>query len=497
MNNRKSIFFLLVLLVLLVVPEGCVDPKTNYGIFEGHGDIGACALEGDLSYDMDKDEYLITGSGENIWFEKDQFHYAWFGEEEDIGMRAKIRFIGEGRNAHRKAGWMFRSSLDSTAAHVSATIHGDGLTGIQYRPEQGEDMQEVKSDAGGPLYIQFTKKGNTYELITGTSEGITDTVLLEVSAIPEQYYAGLFICSHDNTVKERAIFSRVEVWDTGDPGIVPFETYVNEDKNEPDMLAQEKMIAWCIVPFDANERTPVERAGMLKELGISKLAYDYRDRHIPRFAEEIRVMKEAGIDISAVWLWIQDGGDQLLDPASEQIVRTVEDAGLETAFWISFPDTFFEGLSDGEKLQKAAGTLNKLNERVEPAGCSIALYNHGDWFGNPENQIRIIEEIGSDNIGIVYNFHHAHHEVDRFGELFPKMMPYLTAVNLNGMTVDGPKIIDLGKGEEELRMLKIMQEHGYTGPIGILGHTEGEDIKVVLERNLEGLDQLRDSLQGS
>ncbi|MDT8433087.1 MAG: hypothetical protein RQ746_16340, partial [Bacteroidales bacterium] len=226
MNNRKNAFFLLLLLVLLVVPAGCGDPNINYGIFEAHGDIGACALEGDLSYDVAEDEYLITGSGENIWFGKDQFHFAWSVEEGDIGMRAKIRLIGEGRNAHRKAGWMFRSSLDSSAAHVSATIHGDGLTGIQYRPEQGADMQEVKSGAGGPLYFQFTKKGNVFELITGSARGIIDTVLVEVPAIPEQYYAGIFICSHDNTVKERAIFSRVEVWSTGDPGIVPFENYI-------------------------------------------------------------------------------------------------------------------------------------------------------------------------------------------------------------------------------------------------------------------------------
>jgi hypothetical protein len=32
---------------------------------------------------------------------------------------------------------------------------------------------------------------------------------------------------------------------------------------EPD-----KLIAWCIVPFDAEERSPMERAEMLRELGL-------------------------------------------------------------------------------------------------------------------------------------------------------------------------------------------------------------------------------------
>jgi hypothetical protein len=43
-------------------------------------------------------------------------------------------------------------------------------------------------------------------------------------------------------------------------------------------------------------------------------------------------------------------------------------------------------------------------------------------------------------------------------------------------------------------MLKIIQDSGYSGPIGILGHTEGEDIQVVLERNQKGLEELRSQL---
>lgn len=225
MNKRFNHLFLLVTLLLL---SGCKDPKTNYGLFEGHHDIGACALKGDFSYDIVKDEYMITGSGENIWFGKDQFYFAWFGEKEDIGIRAKIQFIGTGKNPHRKAGWMFRNALDSAASHVSATIHGDGLTGIQYRPEAGADMQEIKSDASGPLYIQFTKRGNTYELITGSPRGIIDTVVLVSSAIAEQYYAGIFICSHDNSVKESAVFSKIEVWDGSTESDIPFHAYIRD-----------------------------------------------------------------------------------------------------------------------------------------------------------------------------------------------------------------------------------------------------------------------------
>ncbi len=40
-------------------------------------------------------------------------------------------------NAHRKAGWMIRQSLDADSPYVDAVIHGDGLASLQYRKVQG------------------------------------------------------------------------------------------------------------------------------------------------------------------------------------------------------------------------------------------------------------------------------------------------------------------------------------------------------------------------
>jgi hypothetical protein len=257
------------------------------------------------------------------------------------------------------------------------------------------------------------------------------------------------------------------------------------------MLETNQLIAWCIVPFDANERSPTERAEMLKELGMTKLAYDYRDKHLPEFEDEIAVLKANDIQLSSVWLWIQEGEGQLLDSTSEFIVSTIEKTRTLTAFWISFPDNYYEELNDTEKFEKAVATIGALNTRLEKAGCSIALYNHGAWFGEPENQVKIIEAIASENISMVYNFHHGHHHIKRFEEIAPLMVPYLSVLNLNGMNVNGPKILDIGKGEEELRMLRAVLDAGFKGEYGILGHTEGEDIKLVLERNLKGLENLK------
>jgi sugar phosphate isomerase/epimerase len=260
-----------------------------------------------------------------------------------------------------------------------------------------------------------------------------------------------------------------------------------------DLFEKENLVAWCIVPFDAAERSPEERAEMLNELGITKFAYDYREKHLDSFVEEINVLREHGIELSAVWFWVQDTGNGLLDKSNEFVLETLKRTNTRTELWVSFPEAYYNG-TDEENLQKAVSAVKEIERRAEEIGCTIALYNHGGWFGEPENLVGIIEAIGSDKVRIVYNFHHGHHRIDQFKEDLEMMLPYLSTVNINGMRKRGPMIISLGKGTRELSMLRTMMETGYTGRIGILGHTQGEDIKVVLERNLEGLRHLKELL---
>ena len=74
------------------------------------------------------------------------------------------------------------------------------------------------------------------------------------------------------------------------------------------------------------------------------------------------------------------------------------------------------------------------------------------------------------------------------------MMPYLSTVNINGMRKEGPKIISLGDGDLELEMLHELKNSGFSGSIGILGHTDNEDIRKPLERNLKGLKSLLEKM---
>ena len=70
---------------------------------------------------------------------------------------------------------------------------------------------------------------------------------------------------------------------------------------QADQFSNDKLVAWCIVPFDSQKRNTTERVKMLKELGIKRVAYDWREEHVAEFEEEIIQYKKNGIEFFAFW----------------------------------------------------------------------------------------------------------------------------------------------------------------------------------------------------
>ena len=90
----------------------------------------------------------------------------------------------------------------------------------------------------------------------------------------------------------------------------------------------------------------------------------------------------------------------------------------------------------------------------------------------------------------MYDYEHGRPQMDRFPEFFPRLVPHLSAVILNGMQSDGPPLITIGDGDRDLRMLKVIRESGYRGPIGIINHDENRDAETGLRLNMEGLKKM-------
>ena len=256
------------------------------------------------------------------------------------------------------------------------------------------------------------------------------------------------------------------------------------------LFSQKNLIAWCIVPYDSKKRNSEERALMLKDLGFTSFAYDWRAQDLPNMETEFATLKKYNISLKAVWFWVSGANNGVLDEANETILKELAKSQTKTELWVSFPASYFDGMTDEQKIQKAVKALQYIHQRASAIGCTIALYNHEDWFGEPANEVKIIEASGLKNVGIVYNLHHGHRQMDQFDDILKITKPYLTTVNLNGMKGEKFNILTIGEGDRESGLLKKLKASGFNGSIGIIGHTENEDVKLVLQRNLEGLKRL-------
>ena len=263
-----------------------------------------------------------------------------------------------------------------------------------------------------------------------------------------------------------------------------------EVADTPAIYDMENLLAWCVVPFDSEARGPAARVDMLKQLGFTKFAYDWRDQHLPSFPQEVELLNQQQIELTSVWWWIDGQGEELLNQGNQQLLHYLDSLDVSCDIWMSFSDNYFDGMDDATKLETAVESVKLLHQKAAAVGCRLMLYNHGSWFGDPRNQVAIIEESGLNDIGIIYNFHHAHQQMDQFSELLQVMLPYLNTVNINGMDENGPKILTVGQGQREGEMLQILAESGFDGHVGIIGHLEQEDVEQVLNRNIQGLQRI-------
>ena len=192
------------------------SPTKKIGVFQQNADIGNPKLAGSAQYNRETNEYRLTGSGYNIWFERDEFQYLFKKVSGDFTVTADFEFVGTGTDPHRKIGWMVRESLDDNASHLSAVAHGDGLTVLQWRVAKGMAMRdpedEIFSKEKAVYTIQIERKGTDYTMRVAPKGGPLQTVGSHTMPnLPKQVYVGLYICSHNPTKIEEAIVRNVRI----------------------------------------------------------------------------------------------------------------------------------------------------------------------------------------------------------------------------------------------------------------------------------------------
>ncbi|NJB72690.1 Tol biopolymer transport system component [Saonia flava] len=217
-KNSSILIFTILLTITMTQAQ-------KVGIFENHHDIGNVKHEGSAIYNEDTQEYTITGSGTNMWFGEDEFHYMWKSIQGDFILRAQMSFVGEGVDPHRKIGWTVRDNFHSNGKHVNATIHGDGLTSLQYRRTIGGETEQVESPAAGSDVVQLERRGNTYIMSTAKFGEPFTSVQVEMD-LRNEVFVGISMCSHNPDVVEKAIVKNVRIIKPTPEDYQPYRDYI-------------------------------------------------------------------------------------------------------------------------------------------------------------------------------------------------------------------------------------------------------------------------------
>lgn len=216
-----------ILVALVLTPHGSPAQRSRFadtlrlagpiGIFTADTNVGRAT--GSASYDSQQNTYLIAGSGQNMWGARDDFHFLWKRMTGNFILSTRARFIGKGVEEHRKIGWTIRPSLDTSSAHVTAALHGNGLMSLQFRRATGAITEEDKSRDSLPdaeAVIQLERRDGEYFMSVARVGDTLVTQRLAGVSVPDTVYVGLFVCSHNDSITERATFSGVRITTKGD-----------------------------------------------------------------------------------------------------------------------------------------------------------------------------------------------------------------------------------------------------------------------------------------
>ncbi|HEY2012575.1 MAG TPA: hypothetical protein VGH38_03690 [Bryobacteraceae bacterium] len=184
----------------------------NLGAFTNSGDVGDPARKGSAEFNASNGQYKITGSGANIWAKEDQFQYVWREMSGNFAVTASMQFLGQGED-HRKAGIMFRQSLDTDSPYGDIVIHGNGMPGLQWRSSKGDNTNafDFPFDGPGKFKLKLVRNGVGLSVSLARDGAELKEVARTEVRFQGPILVGLVVCAHKADAADTVIFSDVNV----------------------------------------------------------------------------------------------------------------------------------------------------------------------------------------------------------------------------------------------------------------------------------------------
>jgi Tol biopolymer transport system component len=240
---KIAIPVLIALLTVHLSSTIAFSQQSSLGAFTDQSDVGNPIHTGRASYDTGKQEFTVEGAGANMWAGRDEFRFVWRKLTGNFILTANAAFVGKGVEPHRKIGWIVRSSLADDSPHGAAVLHGDGLTSLQFRRTKGAPTEEIVSKIRAADVLQLERHGNTYRMSVAHFGDVltSEEISLDLGA---EVYVGLFVCSHNKDVTEKAVFSNVRITVPAKDDFVPYRDYIGSNLEVMDVATGRRRIVY-------------------------------------------------------------------------------------------------------------------------------------------------------------------------------------------------------------------------------------------------------------
>jgi YVTN family beta-propeller protein len=190
-------------------------PPVTAGL-QGH-DVGNAAAAGSTQFSAGTGIYTLRGSGEDIFFTEDGFHFAAMQLVGDGEIRARV-ISQTNENPWGKAGVMFRENMTGGSRHAMAfttPMAADNGFGLVWRSA----ANTAASYAGGPSlnpapnnWVRLVRSGSTFTAyVSANGTSWTTVSVVSLDNLPDTLYVGLALTSARAATLGTATFDNVQI----------------------------------------------------------------------------------------------------------------------------------------------------------------------------------------------------------------------------------------------------------------------------------------------
>ncbi len=253
-------------------------PAAGLGSFEDLTNVGGSKICGKANFAGKSQTYTLVGAGSNIWSTQDSFAFLNKKINGDFILQTQFRFLGAGHELHRKTGLMVRQSTETNSPVVACTVHGDGLTSLQYRSESGGIIKEIKFRVTGAEVLQLERKGNHYTMSAARFGEPYEVHNVDSLDLGPALLAGLFVCAHTNSFSEEATFTNTKIFAPAPDSMVPYQTYIGSELEVMDVTTgKREVLARIPGSLQAPNWTPDGKTLIYNEAG-KLIRFDLRTK---------------------------------------------------------------------------------------------------------------------------------------------------------------------------------------------------------------------------